>query len=567
MKVLATTFVDYWIATWTYVGQELPRLVLGVPQQHGAGRMGEQAAQIALPRSAQWWLASFLTVAGPVLIASLLLAVLCGGGLWDCAPVWHDEMWYFNEMSVFEFAGWEGGYTVSHEWPARAEWDRFGTHGPFVAALYGTLARATGLHFASIPLFNAGLLLLASLIWVACCRVGIRQAWVAALIATTYWPLILYIPTSMQEVLHLSIAFVLAALSVLLVRNSGNRWLLLLALAAVAVAAQARVTWSFVAIPLFWVAMRPANKRQWALLAACGLTFVAALFVEAIIVVSPYPNFMKNVLAGAFEAPLSTCWLVVIHTLKNIVRYVAPNHDTFVQIGFRFQTIMIFGAAIYYLRQRHLRSIRPEAATASDEQPDVATAAFGFTLLNLFCIVGFVISMYDVLSWADYRVIAPHMLLALLVLVGCGARQWLKGYAVTGLILGALAIVQFGKFHQPRVEFEPSQVAPFAEQVSQVMKFAPGASAWDSTLLIDMHLMNAQELMALPPGIGISTVSSWKLQAWPPRSKYVLLTREQADQLGIPDSMHKVAETRLGDIYVQRDDRVALEAASDSVSR
>src|SRR6187401_756332 len=78
-------------------------------------------AQRILPRAAEWSLASFLIIAGPLLIASLLLAVLCGGALWDCAPVWHDEMWYFNEMAVFDAAGWEGGYTVSHEWPARAE--------------------------------------------------------------------------------------------------------------------------------------------------------------------------------------------------------------------------------------------------------------------------------------------------------------------------------------------------------------------------------------------------------------------------------------------------------------
>ena len=259
MKTRTATLADRCFAAQASVGRLLPNRTFGLPGQHSA-RTGEPTAQSAFSRAAQWSLASFLIIAGPVLVASLLLAVLCGGALWDCAPVWHDEMWYFNEMAVFDSAGWEGGYTVSHEWPARAEWVRFGTHGPFVPALYGTLARATGLHFASIPLFNAGLLLLGGLIWVACCRVGMRQTWAAALVVAIYWPLILYIPTSMQEVLHLAIAFVLAALTVLLVRSSGNRWLLLLALVAVAAAAQLRVTWAWVAVPLLWVAMRPANQ-------------------------------------------------------------------------------------------------------------------------------------------------------------------------------------------------------------------------------------------------------------------------------------------------------------------
>jgi hypothetical protein len=565
MKTRTATLADRCFAAQAYVGQLLPNLTFGVPRQQSS-RMGESTAQSALSRAAEWSLASFLIVAGPVLIASLLLAVLCGGALWDCAPVWHDEMWYFNEMAVFDSAGWQGGYTVSHEWPARAEWVRFGTHGPFVPALYGTLAHATGLHFASIPLFNAGLLLLGSLIWVACCRVGLRQAWAAALVVAIYWPLILYIPTSMQEVLHLAIAFVLAALSVLLVRSSGNRWLLLLALVAVAAAAQLRVTWAWVAVPLMWVALRPENKRQWGLLAAGGLTFVAALYVEAIMLVSPYPNFMKNVLAGVFESPLTTCWLVFVHTLKNIVRYIAPNHDTVVQIAFRWQTMMIVGAAIYYLRQRHLHGDRHGASESSD-QVDVAATAFGFTLLNLGCIGGFVIALYDVHDWRDFRVIAPHMLLTLLVLIACGSLDWLRRYAIVGLIAGVFAVVQFGKFHQPRVEFEPSQIAPFAQQTAKVMKYSPGASAWDNTMLIDMHLMDSQQLMAMPPGIGLSTVNFWEQQAWPPRSKYVLLTHEQADMLGVPDSMHKVAETELGDIYVQRADHAVLGSASKGKPR
>jgi hypothetical protein len=564
MKVLATTLVDRWFAAWTYVGQLRPGRVLSGRRYDAAHVPDELAAQSDATKTAEWCLASFLIVAGPILIASALLALLCGGGLWDCAPIWHDEMWYFNEMSVFEAAGWEGGYTVSHEWPARADWVRFGTHGPFVPALYGTLARATGLHVASIPLFNAGLLLAGGLIWVLCCRVDVRQAWVAAFVVATYWPLILYIPTSMQEVLHLSIAFVLAALSVLLVRHSGNRWLLLLALMAVAAAAQLRVTWAWVAVPLLWVAMRPETKRQWALLATCGLIFVAALYVEAVMLVSPYPNFMKNILAGAFKSPLATCWLVFVHTLKNIVRYIAPNHDTVVQIAFRWQTMWIVGAGIYCLRQRPLRAAGPVAATASGEQPDAASTAFGFTLVNLGCIGGFVIALYDVHDWRDFRVIAPHMLLSLLVLIACGSLDWLRRYAIIGLIAGVFAVVQFDKFHQPRVEFEPSKIAPFAEQASKVMPFEPGAPAWDNTMLIDMHLINSQELLGMPPGIGISTVEFWELQAWPPRSKYVLLTDAQAARLGIPDTMHKVAETGLGNIYVQSSRRPVSQREIES---
>ncbi len=555
MRALAVTLLDGLCVAQTYVGKVLPKRVTYTPADRTRRVLRDRAVQSAGSQTAGWWPASLLTITGPILIASLLLALFCGGGLWNCVPTWHDEGWYVNEMAVFATAGWEGGYTVIHEWPARAEWVRFGTHGPFIPALYGSLARAAGIRHWSLPMFNAGLLVLGSLTWVACCRVPTRQAWVAAFVAMTYWPLILYIPTSMQEVLHLSIAFVLAALTVLLARNSGNRWLLAVALCAVVIAAQLRVTWSLVAVPLMWIALRPTTARQWALLVLCGGTFVGAMYGEAIMLYSPYPNFMRDVLASASDSPLAACGLVVIHVLKNIVRYIAPNHDTFVQIAFRYQTLMIAGAAIYYLRKRRSREAATDSRSTPGERParpDLAPAAFGFTLLNLVMIVGFVIAMYDVFDWRDYRVVAPHLLLALLVLIGCGARDWLGGYAVVSVLLVVLAVPQFATFHRPRVEFETSRIDEFAGQVATVIKFQPAALGWDNTLLMDIDLLESPLLMGLPRGIGISVSRYWDQQAWPPRSKYLLLHPDLARRLGIPKTMHRVAETELGDIYVRR---------------
>jgi hypothetical protein len=80
-------------------------------------------------------------------------------------------------------------------------------------------------------------------------------------------------------------------------------------------------------------------------------------------------------------------------------------------------------------------------------------------------------------------------------------------------------------------------------------------------------LMDSQQLMAMPAGIGLSTVNFWEQQAWPPRSKYVLLTHAQASHLGIPNSMHKVAKTELGDIYVQRGAVPGLGSATRSEAR
>jgi hypothetical protein len=445
MNSLTSGLINRWHAFSTNVAKLTPKPAVDFYHWLDA-RLDRVAAPTVGSRAADWMLASTLIVAGPLLIATLLLAALCGGGLWDCAPVWHDETWYFNEMAVYESKGWDGGYTISHEMPARAPWNRFGTHGPFGPMVYGLFARFTGMHLATIPIFNAILLVLGSLFWVACCRLDARRSWMAALVAVTFWPLILYIPTSMHEGMHFSIAFVLAALSVLLIRNRDNRWLLALLLVAVAAAAQIRVTWALAAVPALWIALRPRNKWQIGLFAAGSLGFVGALFLEAVVLVSPYPNFMKTVLEGAVESPIKTCWLIFVHSLKGIEHYLAPNHDTVIEIVFRYQTIMLFGVVVYQLRRHYLRRMSQDESTADGGgQAELESTVYTFALWSLICIVGFVLVLYDVRDWRDYRVIAPHLLLTLLVLVSCGAVHWkasrgrhvggqcLRGFPIRGI--------------------------------------------------------------------------------------------------------------------------------------
>jgi hypothetical protein len=552
MNSLTSAVAHRWHAVSTNVAKLAPKPAVVFYNWLDA-RLDRVVAPTVGSRAADWVLASTLIVGGPLLVATLLLAALCGGGLWDCEPAWHDETWYFNEIAVFESQGWQGGYTISHEMPARAPWNHFGTHGPFGPLVYGTFARFTGMHLATIPILNAILLVLGSVFWVACCRVDVRRSWMAALVAITFWPLILYIPTSMQEGLHFSIAFVLAALSVLLIRNRDNRWLLALTLAAVAAAAQIRVTWALAAVPALWIALRPQNRWQIGLFAASSLSFVGVLFLEAVVLVSPYPNFMKTVLDGAANAPFKTCGLIFLHTLKGIEHYLAPNHDTLIEIAFRFQTIMLVAVAIYQLRE-HYRHRTPQRVSVANDgsQASLESTAYAFALWSVVCIVGFVLVFYDVRNWRDYRVIAPHVLLALLVMVSFGAVHWLKRHMVLTMAVSVFVVLQFAEFHRPRVAFDASQVATFAEEVGKVMPYERGASPWDNTLLVDMHSMNAPELLTLPGGIGISTVIKWDQQAWPPRSKYLLLDRERAAKVGIPTSMQKVAETRIGDIYMRR---------------
>jgi hypothetical protein len=177
--------------------------------------------------------------------------------------------------------------------------------------------------------------------------------------------------------------------------------------------------------------------------------------------------------------------------------------------------------------------------------------AFGFVFLNLLCIVGFVTAFYDVFDWRDYRVVAPHLLLSLLVLVGVGARQWLGGYAVVAVLVGLLVPAQFARFHGQRVTIDREEIAAFSQEFGAVVALEKDVPGWDNTVLLDIDRLGSPLVIGLPPGIGASPIYEREVGIFPARSKYVLLTPDEAVRFSAPPSLRKIATTRLGDLYVQ----------------
>lgn len=201
------------------------------------------------------------------------------------------------------------------------------------------------------------------------------------------------------------------------------------------------------------------------------------------------------------------------------------------------------------------RNRAPAGARSADAQRDrtytVQASVFAFVLLNMLCIVGFVLAFYDIYGWRDYRVIAPHLLLSLLLLIGCGARQWFAGYAAVSILLGIIVVPQFHNFHSPRFDDRREAIDAVARDVAGKVEFAAGAPAWDNTILMHVEQVDVR-MLGLPYGVGIAVVYDWAKQAWPPRSEYVLLRDQEAAKLDVSATMHKVATTACGDIYARR---------------
>ena len=99
------------------------------------------------------------------------------------------------------------------ERPAAWSFCHFGPHGPGYPIFYGTLGWIAGWRPCSMPVINVGLMFVVTATWLWSCPMKIGRLASAAILLATYWPTLLYLPTTMNEGLNVSLAFVLAAVS------------------------------------------------------------------------------------------------------------------------------------------------------------------------------------------------------------------------------------------------------------------------------------------------------------------------------------------------------------------
>src|SRR5207244_265238 len=145
------------------------------------------------------------------LVISTLIKIFFDRSILDLIPIWWDEVLYWIEINSFVNVGFQGGFTSVNEWGAPAAFLHFGAHGPAYPILYGFLATLFGWRNYSAPIFHLALIGIAASTWIAACRPRLIQLISAAFIIATFYPLLLYAPSTMQEGLHFALAIAFAS--------------------------------------------------------------------------------------------------------------------------------------------------------------------------------------------------------------------------------------------------------------------------------------------------------------------------------------------------------------------
>jgi hypothetical protein len=478
-------------------------------------------------------------VAAPALVTFGMFHFRMGTSLFDTVPTINDEVAFWGEIATFRVAGFNGGYHSTNEQIPPARFSRFDPKGPAYPVLYGLLAVVLGWKPWSGPVFHLLFLAAGTAAWLWACRPGPKQSAVAALLMATFWPCLLWLPTTMQEGLHCAFAFLIAAAverSFTLAPRTA--WQFAGPMLVIAACGLFRVTWAFLLFPWVLLGLREFSARGRVLGASAAAGLFVGLFLlsrqvsaphilpEGIGVVSWTLQMMKT-------SPEEAWSFFVGHTEWNIRNLVLPDGGKPLEV---LQRYLLFGmlALTCVLVWRGRKGVDFNN-----------TGRWMFFGLNMAPLTLAVILTYDVADWRDYRVVAPHLLLSLLVLTAGPGWRWVLVPCAAHLAFLPAFWTQFAETHHDRVSWDREMVAAFRTELQGVLHYDPSRSGWDNTVLVPLDFMT-YPLVAVPPGMGVNCILSPQTFVLPPRSRYLLLSDDYVEAMRRAFRLRPMVRTRMG---------------------
>jgi len=481
-------------------------------------------------RRALPWL---LVMAAPLVFFVLLQSVVLGWlglppqAITQAAPYWSDEVLYWHQAATFAEAGLEGGYYTINEQPAAAAWSHFYSWGAFVPMTYGLLARLLGWSLPGIVLANVAFYGLAMALYAAWVRPRPTQTLPAMILLALFLPLLLAWGASMQEIAHFALAIALAGGFVVLLRRAQAdesaplpRALFPLMLALIALGALWRPTWGIFSLPLFWLVWRPWRWERAVLSAGLAVAFTLVLALLQDSSAAPYPSYRALYLEENQLSGLSGLLAYLIHNLGLLAdgRYGQAVAQR-LQVG-----VILLGMAWAWLSAARRKRWNDEA------------------LLHLFNLGGvslLILTLHQVTSGHDYRVLGPHLLFSGMLWVGMQRRTWIYALSLSMVFSLPLVIEGLQLFASNASGQTQRALARWHEPLAEVMPYRPGADPWCNTVSVSIFYLSDFDgqtglLMAVPAGLGISLLQG----DGPPvlRSAYLLLTEADARRYQMDDS-------------------------------
>ena len=158
------------------------------------------------------------------------------------------------------------------------------------------------------------------------------------------------------------------------------------------------------------------------------------------------------------------------------------------------------------------------------------------------------VTLYDVGFWVDYRVVAPHLLLSLLLLAACGRTRVVAVMVLAGLLLTPSFLAAYKRLATRQFTDERARIDAFAEATAGTFVYQAQGDPWCNTILLPLGSAFRPESLAIPAGIGISFDFDIDSRS-ELKSRYVMVDDENREFLTGAFDLQFASATAIGDLY------------------
>lgn len=520
-----------------------------------------------MSRKVALFVASLCVITIPFAIGQFLLWDRYDASLLDAAPFWSDELYHWHQSATFSVAGFNGGFYTLDEIPARLDTFRFYAWGPFSYVIYGIIGAVLGFVLESYTLINAVVFALAIAVYIAIIRPDGRQLALLGVTLACFPPLLFYLPSIMQQVMFLGIAAVIAAGFARLFNNALSKTQITALALFIVIASLLRPTWAVLLLPLIVLARERRGLRQLIEAALVAGSIVIALSALFFVSAADFPHYRSGFISGEAGGLLATISSLLDYFAFNLS--IVFSAGSTVAIGQRLQIYLLIALSLcvgVVLLWREWRG---------DDKHRTRLWEVAFHLFNLGGLALLSMTLHEIIDGRDYRVMAPHLFLSLLLLIAM--RRWVVSIIMTlsllALYVPALdgnALQQYDEWTQPRYNgIVREQYAQWQPLLEENLSYDPEATnPWCNTLVSSFYYVipfagDAGLIVAVPPGIGLSWAYTWVSEDFPTparfqvpqqfKSRWLMLTDDDAAAWEARLNVREIVRVQNGALYENLD--------------
>lgn len=476
-----------------------------------------QTNKISIKNVAKYLIYFFISIS-PAIITVFLINRFFQSSITKFKLIWSDEIFYWHETYSFMHVGFKGGFYSINE-IVKNSIVHPGPHGPFYS-IFMSLASylANYKPYLSGPVFNLIFLCCSIMFFLIITKPNINKMIYIFISVIFFWPILLYIPSHMQEVIHLSFAIIISGLFFVLMNGSAakeriNSKAKVALFVILSISSFIRPTWSILFICFFICICKPSIRNFFIALIK-GIPLIGFFFIINMSLQSPYPNWLSSLLNISHTSFSKAFVMLLNHFKLNFLRYISLSEGSSLERALHFSVLIIAVFNIIYLFK-----IVYKLKCNTEIGNNLYRCLFHFN--NIFLVLILNLAFYDIYSWRDYRVIAPHLIASILFEILNGDK-----FLPAVLIFINMSIIPsfincYKEFHIDH--FPTNHSADIDCSVfDKVMSYNENGEPWENTLLVDFSNVDSN-LINVPPGIGISLIIDMNTLKSPVKSKYLLI--------------------------------------------